>query len=636
MSQFRSLMSATGGRVRSRAFRVSALVLGVLTPLIVVGMAFATVAQANHASDVASTRLPAAIVNLDTPIETVIGGTKTPVVAGKLLTQQLISDESSGFTWILTDESSAATGLAAGTYSAVVTIPSDFSAAYTSSTSAAPVQAKLDVRTNAANGLAAQMLAGTLAANLQSSLSTSLTQGFVTQLLVGFTDLHTQLGTAADGAGKLADGASTLAAGSKAAADGTAALATGAQQLSAGLGQIAAGTAELPKSTSDLAALADLAAAGASAVNDGVLDSGAANTAVRGNVTSLGNDLAALSADLPTLTQAQVLDRLSALSTTAAGIGSGVDDVGGKILLTAIASGLEKDGTALLATGTRALANGIPALSAGLSSAASGAAELANGTVQLSQGSTQLASGAEQLSGGVRQLADGLTTAADAIPSYTEAEQKTLATVVATPIVSSVTDTATGATAAGAITAIAVPLALWVGAFAIYLLLAPFTAGAIASSASLWRVTVRALGPAVGLAAVQAVVVAVWLTFAGLGAENTAWIIALSVLMSISFVMLHQGLVALLGKIGWLVSIALIALQVSASGLLVSTALQPDWIRDLAAFLPVSAVSRSLQTLVSGGGVNLGGAVALLVVAALVGLALTVTAAARLRSPKTA
>lgn len=636
MTPFRSLISTTGGRRRSTGWWVTALLLGILTPVIVVGLAFATVAPADQTAGAVAVRLPAAIVNLDTPIEATLGGTSTPVAAGKLLTQQLMSDSESGFSWKLTDESAAATGLAAGTFSAVVTIPSDFSAAYSSSTGPAPVHATLGVTTNAETGLATQMLAGTLAATLQNNLAATLTQGFVTQLLVGFTELHTQLGTAADGADQLAGGAAALADGSKAAADGTTALASGAQQLSSGLGQIASATAELPQSTAELAALADLAAVGASAVTDGVLDSSHTTTVVRSDVTALSTSVTTLRDELPSLSQAQIVDRLNQLDSAISGVGARVNEVSGKLLLTAIASGLEKDGTALLSSGTKALAAGIPTLSTGLNAAAAGAAELANGTTQLSEGSSQLASGADQLSGGVRQLADGLVTAAAAVPSYTAAEQKTLASVVATPIVTRVNDNAVAPTAQGAITAIVLPLALWVGAFVIYLLLTPFSVGAIASSASLWRVTVRALTPAVGLAAAQALVVALWLSVAAPDLSSRAWIIGLSVLMSISFVMLHQGLVALLGRLGWLLSIALLALQVSASGLLVSTVLQPDWIRDLAAFLPVAAVSRSLQTLGSGGGANVGGAVGILVISGLLGVALTILAASRLRTPRAA
>ncbi|HAQ59513.1 MAG TPA: hypothetical protein DCR63_03425, partial [Microbacterium sp.] len=100
-------------------------------------------------------QISAAIVNDDEPVT--VNGQYTPL--GRQLSAGLVegSDElDSNLTWVLSNDDDAAEGLADGTYDAVVTIPSGFSAAATSSGQAladsaetTPEKAVIEVATSA-------------------------------------------------------------------------------------------------------------------------------------------------------------------------------------------------------------------------------------------------------------------------------------------------------------------------------------------------------------------------------------------------------------------------------------------------------------------------------------------------------
>ncbi|MGD8193690.1 YhgE/Pip domain-containing protein [Herbiconiux sp. P18] len=636
-----------------------AVVLAVLTPLLIAGVAVSAL-QAPAASDSASPAsagdspaagplLPAAVVNNDAAV-TVKGadGTDTPVLIGKLLTTDLADGTSGhGFSWTVTDADTASAGLASGAFSAVVTIPSDFTASYLSVSSADPVQATLQVQTNAATGYATELLATALSTDLQSAVADQSTNGFVTKTLGAFTTLNTDLGKAADAStqisgflGQSVDGTNTLANGLTTLADeGGAPVTTVAQALSGGLDAVVVATADLP-------VYADGLAVGSRGITDGIgllktrlADETAKSYDIDQRQKDLEAGIATLRADVPTLSTDQVQQRLDALQLEAAGIrvssftvtlGLGVDALG--------VSALESVSGAL--SGAQAeFAADIPALTSGLSDAAKGAAVVAEGTAGITTGIRQAARGASELAGGLQKIqsaqsavAGGLSQAVTSIPTYTDDQQTQLATVVTTPIVTQQSTTSALPSPAAAIAAVAVPLALWIGAFAVYLLLAPFTRAAIVSTASTAAVVLRSLRPAVVLAVAQAAVVAVVLFAVGAQPAHLAASILFSLLASVAFVTLHQGLVALFGQAGRLLSVALVVVQLAAAAVIIPNGISSPVYSGLATVLPLAQAVTGLQALIAGGSLSTAvQAGAVLVVFALIGLALSLVAVSRQR-----
>ncbi|GAA2225974.1 YhgE/Pip family protein [Herbiconiux moechotypicola] len=675
MTSLRSLVSRGDGGVLSPTARRVAIVLAVLTPLVVAGVAVTAVRGTDAAaagstgpSDSASTtpvtspELPAAVVNGDqlvyvgddgtvTPAASDGSGTGTPVLAGKLLVSELTSgDSGEGFTWTVTDADTASSGLASGEFAAVVTIPEDFSASYASLGGDSPVQAQLQVETNGAGSYVTGLLASALSTNLQEALSDQATKQFVTGLLAGFTTLNSQLGEAATGAGQLAAGASELAGYTGELASGLATAAGGAAELNGATQELAVGMRAIADGTADLPGYADLIAAGSDGVTTGIgvltarlAEETAASAAIDARQHQLESDIAALSAQVPDLSPAEIQAQLAGLQSQAASIRDASFAVTAGLGLDALGVTALQGFSAEVSSGATQFATDLPLLTTTLSDVAGGTEQLATGTSGLASGLGELSTAATGLAGGSTELAtnmgalaSGLDEAVAAIPSYTEAQQDSISTVVTEPVVTDQSDLGAPPTTAGAIAAVAVPLALWIGAFAIYLLLVPFGRRELASTASTFRVVVSSLVPAAVLALVQAAVIAVALFVVGAHPAHAVGSILFAFVMAISFVMLHQGLVALFGLAGRLVSLAFVVVQVAAAAVILPSGLSAPFYTGLADVLPLSHAVTGMQALISGGSlaVAVQSSVVLLVFAA-IGLVLTLVAATRARSRST-
>ncbi|WP_454860526.1 YhgE/Pip domain-containing protein [Promicromonospora soli] len=717
-----------------------------LLPLMILGLLISALWNPQDRLDT----VKAAIVNLDEPVK--VNGQTVPL--GRQLAAGLVSggetaDAPAGeaaavpasdasYDWEISDEASAADGLADGTYAAVVTIPEGFSAAATSFSGDDPAkarQATIDVATPTNGRVLDDALAQIVAQTATGVLGSTLTETYVDNVLVGFSTLSEELGKAADGADQLADGANEAGKGAKELAsgarqtsvgvsgvgDGVTSLAggagewasgagqwaAGADEMAAGVGQLAEGAGQSASGAADLATGADELATGTEIVATGAknLAGGLAQTSaklegtenvpgpaeaatrlatgaegVSGGVTRLVTELKATCAELGPLAppdmcgeaQIESLDQLQAgaeqVATGATGLaGTSGAEPTGLYELTAGISGLAQGagelaggaeqvsgGAAELAGGAHQLSDGLTQLHAGVDEAASGASgladgarelsggagglasgatELASGVGELETGTTQLATGVGGLADGVGELADGakdlskgLGKATEEIPSYTEQERKSLASVVADPVATDgeVTDLDTGAT--GPMFAV---LALWLGALALMIVFSPVPLHARGSTRGALRLTLEtfAIPAAIGLvtglatgavlAGIEDLDVSGWIAAMGFGA-----------LVSVAFVAANQALAAALGHVGRGVSL-LVAVLVIATGV-VSTV--PAVLEGLSAFLPVGPATVGLGRLVEPGTGSVGLAIASVALWGIAGLAVTTIMVARQRT----
>ncbi|TIH38719.1 YhgE/Pip domain-containing protein [Subtercola vilae] len=373
---------------------------------------------------------------------------------GTQVRDQLVADGS--VKWIDASASDAATGIKNGTYDFILTLGPDFSKLLTSSGTATPEQAVVQLTTNDTNSFLASTIAATVAEKVRLSISQQVGEAAALQFLNGFSTIHDNLATAVSGANSLADGTTQAQTGAASLASGAATANTGAQALASGAAEASAGASTLSTGAQTAANGASALASGASKTNDGAqvlssglsslqsqssslpaqtaaLAAGAAQVAA-GNKT-LASDvgvaagLAQAAADQVPTARADIVNQLTALGLTAeqqAPILAQLDQVG-----TAINNGNDQVKTAQdqvnqlssganqVAAGTQKLADAAPALSAGIASAASGAAQVASGTQQVSTGASSLATGTAQLATGAaalasanQQLSDGATTLA--------------------------------------------------------------------------------------------------------------------------------------------------------------------------------------------------------------------------------
>jgi len=428
----------------------------ILVPLVIAGgLVWALWSPAERLGQVT-----AAIVNDDDPVT--IDGQTVPL--GRQLSAGLVDgDQDTNYTWVITDAADAKNGLADGAYTAVVTIPKNFSAAATSfSGDAADAErARLEVTTSDRSKLVDDAITQTITQTAATLLGRQLTTTYLENIYVGFNTLNEQLGEAADGAGQLssggvslaqgaqelangttqlADGSTALADGATQLADGTTALADGATQLADGAGQLSSGATQLSDGASQLAGGTAALYAGtqpdAAAGNPGLVD-GAAGLAT--GAAGVSEGLAGLSAGAQgtAALTAGLAAQLAQLNADCAASGasaefcqsvadaSGLGDTianGGQVDATtlypgtaALAAGTEQAaaGAADLSSGASAFSAGMPTLVDAISQINAAAAQLAAGAAQLATGAGQSATGAAQLADGATQAADGTSALAD-------------------------------------------------------------------------------------------------------------------------------------------------------------------------------------------------------------------------------
>lgn len=623
----------------------------------------------------------AAVVNEDEMIE-VAGqdGEKQPVAVGRELAANLIGDDSrNNYDWLLTDAADARAGLADGTYKAVLTIPKDLSKAATSTSGdpSAAVQGRLDLKTNDAVNFVNGQIADRILDAAKSSLNAQVTETYLGNLYLGFTDIKASLEEAADGAGQLADGAgeltdganqlsdgtAQLADGATTLADGTRRLATGANQLDDGVGQLAGGLGELEDRTAPLPGQTERLADGAEQVATGVAGFDRIVQQVAGAISGSTDEI---DQRLGTLEQslrdaattcresgapaAQCSD-LDAAADSAATARTQLDGLVGQAGTIGEQSAALSRGARQVADGNRELADNVPALVGAIGDASDGADRLRSGTSQLADGADDAATGADRLADGAGQLTDGANQLADGasalrdgalelqsglsdgseqVPDYTEDERDQLAKTAATPVTDAADRLNKVSSYGEGLAPYFMALALWVGAMSIYLLLRPLSARAVASAAGSVRTALAGFVPGAALSLVQAVLlVGVLLGVVGVGASQPWLLLGLAVLTGLVFTAINQTFIAWFGGAGRFLAIVFVCLQLTAAGGTYPIETSPSFFGFLHSLLPMTYAVHGFRAATAGGTQGVAFDAFVLVVFALLALGATALAARR-------
>ncbi|MBB4688404.1 YhgE/Pip domain-containing protein [Amycolatopsis jiangsuensis] len=612
----------------------------IAVPLLVMGLltwAFWT-PEANH--DTAK----AAVVNNDEPVQ--VNGQTLPL--GRQLAGYLTHSDDSAYTWALTDAEDAASGLADGSYTAVVTIPADFSARATSAATGKPLaarKAQVDVRTSNAAGVSDPDLSERVAQATRRTLSQQVVETYLDNVYVGFTTIHKQVGEAADGAGQLADGTAQLKDATGRLASGAAQLAEGTGQLAGGSGQLSSGLTQAERDTAQLPALTRRLADGADQVAQG-------NEKLADTVVPLANRIIAAIDALPSAADTarqfrrlaedcvdnggsssfcgQLREAAERFTAEAGKIDEGKAGVRANAVRARDSIQALADGARQVADGNEQLAGKSGELASGIAEAADGARQLDQGVRQADSGARELSSGAGQLDTGTKKVDDGaqeLATQLDKgrgqVPSYTDAERAHLKTVASDP-----TTAATDSTPIGtlALTLFAV-LALWALALATYIITRAVPDGVLTAREPTWRIILRAAIPgatAAGLAAVAITAIAVPVVKPGFA--GSVGFLLISLLAASAFVALNQAATAIFGRAGRIASLAVLLLA-GATGV-VSTL--PGPLYTIAGYLPTHGAVLALRAAATDG-IGLGTGIAELVAWLLVGTLVSILVTDRRR-----
>lgn len=615
------LFTRTAG---SRRRRFGILLAGVIVvPLVVAGFFAGALTNADKRVDA----IPAIVVNNDVMVtSTAADGTKQPILAGRQLVTELTGGTSAGFDWTISNSTDAKAALSSGSAYAVLTIPKDFSASIQSLQGTRPTQANISIRTDDSH----DYLVGSVAQSVGSAMSGAFGKQITTQYLTAFYENLAGMGgsltQAADGAGKLSTGATGVASGLDKLAQGAASTATGAGSAASGARSLAGGVNSYTGGVDQLAVgLGQLrdGSAGLSSLSSGV-------SAYTGGVGTLSANLTALMSADPTLAANPGLQQIAAgLKTTAAS---------GTTLSSKTSSALTgvRNGIASSADGAAQIAGGSAGLRSGADGVASGLGQLATGIDALSTGAASAASGAHQVAGGASTLADGLAGGAKQASALSDTSAKATAKVIADPVGITVSRANPIDGVGKVIGMVFLPIGLWVGAMAIFLLLRPVTAFTLASTASTARIVARGFARAAGIALAQAIVlVALVHTVLGVSWGMLPATLAFALLLALVFTGIHHLMNVLFGRVGVVVSVVLLALQLPAIGGLFPVEIVSAPFQAISPLLPMTYAVQGMQGIVSGaGGATVAGASVALMVFGLLSLVLSYVLVARKRGAR--
>lgn len=568
---------------------------------------------ANHDPYGAFPQVPAAVVSDDAGT-TLSTGEKIQV--GGKVADHLVDSKS--FDWHRVSHAEAMRGVDDGTYAFAVILPKSFSADLASTAEFRPRQATVELETNDANNYMTSTIGNQVVKQVTASVASEVSQTAASKLLLGFSQVHDQLVEAVDGseqlragavnadsgAHELATGASSLAGGLHDLASGAARLhtgigqaASGADALEAGAGQLATGLGTLQSRTASLPAQTDRLADGAEQVAAGNRTIAGYGTKAATASADLKKQVSADRTALVAALRAQGLTdaQLSLLESRLDTIDGYVDRADATIQSTSGDLTRLSKGADQVATGARALADATPALTDGIASAHSGAVRLRDGAAtlsgglgtlesgaaQLDSGAARAASGGDSLTTGARSLASGLDSLAkgagdlhaglvkgrDSVPDPSDAQRKAMAQTIGNPVgVSSDSLASAGSYGAG-LAPFFMSLALWIGAYVLFLLVRPLSTRVLATSQRSLR---TALGGWLAPALVGVVQAAALVLVVGRGVDiriaHPVSAFLFLVFVSMTFVAILHALASRFGAVGKFLGLVFMVVQLVSAG----------------------------------------------------------------------
>lgn len=580
-------LRAPAGLVTPHRHRPLALAALLAVPVIVVAL----FAGALAAVGTTQSRIPAAIVNGDQLVtQTAPDGTETPVLAGRLLVTALTGADSADpaantFDWRISSADDAAAALKAGEVYAVLTIPPTFSKAVTSLSGEDPVRAQITLETDDAHGYVTGPLTDAVGDGLAAMFGDQISEQYIAGLISGTVTLGAALTEASSGATAIADGARDLGTGLGTLQSGATSAATGAQAFTDGLSSYTDGVDSLSSGLDEL-----------SSSSSGLQQLPAGVSQYTGGVTQSAQGLAGLLAAYQAgqLTDAQVVAQLPAIS-------AGLDQLAatGPSLVTGA------QGAASVQSGISQIADGADELSGGSAALVSGAQSITDGITQLASGVGTSAAGANQLADGATTLATGLSDGAAKIPSYTDDQQSQLADVASAPITLTATRSNQVSEIPQIVSTLLVPAGLWIGALAVFLAFGALSRRVLASTASSGRIAGRTLARAAVLTAAQAVVLVLLLhAVIGVPWGSIGATLPFALLIAVAFAAIHALLSVAFGRWGLIISLVLLALQLTATGGLYPIELLSPPFQALSPMLPVTSAVGGMQAIVTGTGAS--------------------------------
>lgn len=544
--------------------------------------------------------VPIAVVNLDK------GATHKDEKynLGNKLVDKLKDNTALG--WRFVDQEAAEKGLQNKTYYSIVTIPENFSANALSADGDSPKEANILLTSRQASSFMAGKFSETAMTKLVSELNKEVEEEYWKNVYVSMRSIGNDLGKAIDGANKLQNGLSDMSDGNKKITDGLNDAESGNRTLDNGLNDLKNGSNDLKNGLNDASTGSAALASGIGSINSGLntftqslssLQTGVAQ--VQGGVTS---SKAGVDQAIALLDDQNNIPTVKAILT---GVSSGLGTVNGGI--TAINTGVQTAGVGLtqlsggtstslssanqLSSGISTLYNGSVSLDSGLQTAKDGANNLHDGLLKLIDGSKDLDDGITKAKDGAKTLADDLAKGKDKVlkESSQKNEDKQVP-VLSAPVAYESSPIASVANNGTGFAPYFIPLALWVGAMAIYFIIENphFEPKQI--------ITFAAIG--VG----QAILLDFSLMhFLGMQVLDIKAFMLFTIALSWCYMTIQSLINHFLKEAGKFVNILLLMLQITSSAGSYPLETSPAFFQKIHAFLPMTYAVNVYREIISGG-----------------------------------
>lgn len=552
-----------------------------------------------------------------------------PINHGSDIAERLIEDGSFG--WQIVNRDEATRGVENGGFAFAVLLPDNFSTELESSGSDHPEKARIELHTNDASNAIGTTAGQRAMEELRSKVASEVGDTAALRLLDGLSEVRGGLDDAATGANKLKDGTQEAVDGSSELSDGATTLHTklgelsdGADKLSTGSTKLSDGLYQLHTATSTLPDDAEQLATGARQVADG-------NALVASKAHEMSTTAQNFEDDLPNI-RTKFAEDLRASGFTEEDVQKALVAVApfeGRVSTTN--AKIQEDVKQLdtLATGADAVADGAEKLSANAPALADGIAQADEGAKQLEDGAGQLATGAQQLEDGAGRLKDGtdklhtgltsihdgqvelyngLVEGRDKIPASSQELRNGQANTISDPVRVEEIARAKAQSYGAGLAPFFSTLAAWIGIYALFLVVKPFSRRAATAMWSPLRVTIAGWATPAILGAVQMGLLFVILTgLIGFHFVHPLATIAIMVLAAATFAAIIMALNVWLGSVGQFIGLVLMVIQLVAAGGTFPWQTLPAPLNVLHHLLPMSWSVEALRQTMLGGNMMLAG-----------------------------
>lgn len=419
--------------------------------------------------------------------------------------------------------------------------------------------------------------------------------GKTVNYLQGTIDLATGSAAIRDGATTINNTVLILQAGVFQLASGSSVLVTGSKQVLDGLAQL---SSNLPVSTTALDSALTLLRAYAVAHPEASSSAEFQQAVAIVDGTDAGLKTASSASAQLVSGQQQVYGGLVTTNNSLLALQSGASQLhdGTKNLVAATQT--LADGANNIKDGSQSLADGAKQMRDNLYVAQSGSSDLSSGLSELNSGSTDLLAGLERISDGAVTLRNKLSDAVAAIFDKTDPQQtKQRSAVMASAValndqsIDLVSNNGTG------FAPYFMPLALWVGAMAVFFLISPNIKAPITFYKIFDKVSVISI-----IGVLQAVILNLVLTkVLHLAVLSFGRLMMFSVVMSYLFITIQYFLTMFLADAGKFVAILLLMLQLTSSAGSYPYETLPTFFQKINPFLPMTYCVKALREIISGG-----------------------------------